>query len=56
MEALKIARRRHQGPGGFCVCTVCGYRTEHLPGKPCNQMICPKCKSPMVRQGGAVTV
>ncbi|MBD3229596.1 MAG: hypothetical protein GF329_15555 [Candidatus Lokiarchaeota archaeon] len=56
MEAIKIARRRHQGPGGFCVCPTCGYKTKHVPGKPCNQMTCPKCNTSLIRQGGAVTV
>ena len=37
------------GPGGFCVCPSCGEKTPHTPGQPCNQMMCPKCGTPMTR-------
>lgn len=37
------------GPGGYCVCPSCGYRTPHAAGQPCNQASCPKCGSPLTR-------
>lgn len=37
------------GPGGFCVCPSCGYRTTHVRGTPCYQQTCPKCGSRMTR-------
>jgi len=49
-------QRRGQGTlggrGGApaeCVCPQCGTRAPHVPGEPCNQKICPKCGSQMVR-------
>jgi len=48
-------RRGGGGPGGrggapaWCVCPGCGERVPHVPGEPCNQKICPKCGSRMVR-------
>ncbi len=38
------------GPEGNCVCTSCGEKVKHQPGTPCNQMKCPKCGAPMVRE------
>lgn len=37
------------GPGGFCVCQKCGEKAVHTAGKPCLQMLCPKCGAPMAR-------
>ncbi|MBN1385410.1 DUF134 domain-containing protein [Candidatus Woesearchaeota archaeon] len=37
------------GPGGKCVCPKCSYEMPHARGQPCNQITCPKCKSPMTR-------
>jgi len=37
------------GPGGYCVCRNCGYRLPHIVNRPCNQMYCPKCGSPMTK-------
>lgn len=40
------------GPGGMCVCTNpnCQHKATHTAGKPCYQMKCEKCGSPMIRQ------
>jgi predicted DNA-binding protein (UPF0251 family) len=38
------------GPGGFCVCPVCGFRKPHEAGKPCRKEVCPNCGSAMVRE------
>jgi len=38
------------GPGGFCVCPVCGFRKPHEAGKPCRKEVCPNCGSAMVHQ------
>jgi predicted Fe-Mo cluster-binding NifX family protein len=37
------------GPGGECVCPKCGEKAPHTVGKPCIQMACPKCGTPMTR-------
>jgi len=37
------------GPAMVCVCPSCGYQEPKKPGVPCAQLVCPKCKSPMVR-------
>ena len=39
------------GPGGFCVCSKCGYKVEHNSGKPCRDISCPKCRVPLEREG-----
>jgi len=38
------------GPGGFCVCPMCGTKVEHRRATPCNKMTCPKCGSELVRE------
>ena len=38
------------GPGGFCVCPVCGTKIPHQRGIPCYQQRCPKCGQRMIRQ------
>lgn len=37
------------GPGGFCVCPKCGYRTQHNVATPCYSITCPKCGTAMTR-------
>jgi len=41
---------RGLGPGGYCVCPVCGYRSPHRTGVPCYSVACPKCGSMMYRE------
>jgi divalent metal cation (Fe/Co/Zn/Cd) transporter len=38
-----------EGPGGFCVCPSCGYKSEHKKGVPCSTLKCPNCKTELVR-------
>lgn len=38
------------GPGGYCVCPKCGYKTPHTVGVPCAQKKCPKCGTKMTRE------
>jgi len=61
--AGRRARVRGQGAGGagrmggssaawagtFCICPKCGEKVTHAAGKPCLQMLCPKCGVPMAR-------
>ena len=37
------------GPGGWCVCPKCGYRTPHQTGVPCSTLQCPNCKIKLER-------
>jgi len=37
------------GPGGDCVCPVCGHHEPHIVGLPCTSRTCPKCNAPMIR-------
>lgn len=39
-----------QGPGGYCVCSKCGYKIPHQRGVPCSTFQCPKCKINLVRK------
>ncbi len=45
----KIPEAKGYGPGGKCICTKCGYETEHHRGVPCSTIKCHKCGSPMAR-------
>ena len=38
------------GPGGNCLCPNCGKAIPHQRGVPCNQIQCPDCNTPMIRQ------
>ncbi len=38
------------GPGGYCICPNCGHKEKKVPGKPCTEMKCKKCKTLMVRE------
>jgi len=45
-------RGRGQGfgmPPTKCVCPNCGYQETKKPGVPCAGLVCPKCKTRMVR-------
>ena len=37
------------GPGGDCVCPVCGYRQTHKVGEPCYAQVCPQCGGRLAR-------
>lgn len=39
-----------QGPGGYCLCLKCGYKTPHERGIPCSELKCPKCKISLIRE------
>ena len=39
------------GPGGGCICLKCRTKAIHQRGVPCYQQKCPKCGSPMTREG-----
>lgn len=43
--------RQGMGPGGFCICSKCGYKKPHEAGIPCRDEKCPKCGTKMVREG-----
>jgi hypothetical protein len=38
------------GPGGLCVCPSCGYKEDHVAGKPCFDKKCPKCGNALIRE------
>jgi len=42
--------RAGAGPSGNCICSSCGTKTPHQVASPCNQINCPKCGTPMVRE------
>ncbi len=44
------AGSRGGGPGGACVCPVCGSTVPHRRGVPCTQILCPSCRQPMIRR------
>lgn len=46
-----MANKNRMGPGGFCVCPKCNYKSPHQRGTPCQEMKCPKCGAKMVREG-----
>lgn len=39
-----------QGPGGYCVCSKCGYKISHQHGTPCSTLQCPNCKVNLERK------
>ncbi|MCK5476594.1 MAG: cation transporter [Candidatus Aenigmarchaeota archaeon] len=38
------------GPGGYCVCSKCGYKIKHKRGVSCSSMKCPKCNIALTRR------
>jgi len=38
------------GPGGYCICPSCGYKTPHSRLRPCNQRTCPKCGDTLTKE------
>jgi NAD-dependent SIR2 family protein deacetylase len=39
------------GMGGFCICPKCEERIPHKQGVPCQDEVCPKCGTKMIREG-----
>ena len=39
------------GTEGNCICPKCGEKVNHLKGQPCQQTVCPKCNTKMLREG-----
>jgi cation diffusion facilitator family transporter len=46
----KIEKAVGQGPGGYCVCSKCGYKIPHQRGIPCSTLQCPNCKVNLERK------
>jgi cation diffusion facilitator family transporter len=46
----EIEQAEGKGPGGYCVCSKCGYKIPHKPGTPCSTFKCPKCKINLLRE------
>jgi hypothetical protein len=46
----KGGNRAGKGPGGFCLCPNCGEKVNHQVGKPCYEMLCPKCGALLIRE------
>jgi len=42
------------GGAAKCICPECGFETEHDRDKPCAEISCPKCGSPMAGKPNAV--
>jgi cation diffusion facilitator family transporter len=39
----QIKEASGRGPGGWCVCPKCGYKTAHQAGVSCSTLKCPNC-------------
>jgi len=46
----EVEEARREGPGGYCACSKCGYKTPHERDVPCSRIECPKCKTSLVRE------
>jgi len=42
---------QNMGAGGFCICPKCGEKVPHNAGQLCQQTLCPKCNTKMLREG-----
>ena len=38
------------GPGGFCICPMCGHKEPHGAGQRCTDQTCPTCGAKMTRE------
>jgi len=46
----QIKEASGKGPGGWCVCSKCGYKTPHQAGVPCSTLKCPNCGTTLGRK------
>jgi cation diffusion facilitator family transporter len=46
----EIEEASGKGPGGYCICPRCGYKTAHRQGVPCSTLKCPNCKTNLERR------
>lgn len=46
----EIKEASGRGPGGYCICKKCGYKTQHERGVPCSSLKCPNCNIPLQRE------
>jgi hypothetical protein len=49
-KGRRVIDGRGLGPGGSCICPVCGTAIPHQRRAPCSLTTCPKCGARMVRQ------
>ena len=47
----KDGRPEFAGGTDTCICPSCSHEIPHVKGKPCNQVKCPKCSTPMTGKG-----
>jgi len=43
-------QRKSGSAAGVCTCPRCGYSTPHQAGIPCQSLLCPTCKVPLLRR------
>lgn len=41
---------RNVNSNDVCICPTCGHEEQHVRGRPCNQVKCPKCNTLMTRK------
>lgn len=46
----KIKEATGKGPGGYCLCEKCNYKTPHQKGVPCSNLKCPTCNINLKRE------
>ncbi len=46
----RMGGRKVAGPGGQCICPICGHRVPHEVGQPCYERNCPRCGATMTRE------
>jgi len=49
-------KRRSGSTAGVCACPQCGYSIPHQAGTPCQSLLCPVCKVPLVRGESAAGI
>ncbi|WGI17483.1 hypothetical protein [Methanonatronarchaeum sp. AMET-Sl] len=43
-------RNRPKNRPTKCICPNCGYKEQHIQGKPCNEKRCPECQTNLKRK------